>query len=289
VTRAGRESAIEAVDEDAGRASTACEASHRLPFIDGVYCTPPRRISLLARLFPSLMFYPQVVTAIFAASAKAKRGEYGTGDWCRTSLDLMRALENVGVRFQISGIEHLERAEAPCLIVSNHMSTLETAVLPTVIQPFRDVTFVVKESLVDYPVFKHVMRSRQPIALSQTDPRADFRKILEEGAARLEAGISIVVFPEGRRTLVFNPARFNTIGVKLAQRAGVPIVPLALQTDAWGLGGRRLQDFGKIDPKKPVHFAFGEPLRVHGRGGEENRAIIEFIQQKLELWRQEEQ
>jgi 1-acyl-sn-glycerol-3-phosphate acyltransferase len=157
-----------------------------------------------------------------------------------------------------------------------------------VIQPMRDVTFVVKQSLIDYPVFKYVMRSREPIALSQTDPRADFKKMLEEGPKRLERGISIVVFPEGRRTMTFDPGRFNSIGVKLAQRAGAPIVPLALKTDAWALGGRRLPDFGKIDPSKTVHFAFGEPLRVSGRGGEENRAIIEFIEQKLAQWRSAE-
>jgi 1-acyl-sn-glycerol-3-phosphate acyltransferase len=40
------------------------------------------------------------------------------------------------------------------------MSTLETFVLPYLIAPHRPMTFVVKKSLVEYPVFKHVMRAR---------------------------------------------------------------------------------------------------------------------------------
>jgi len=41
---------------------------------------------------------------------------------------------------------------------------------------------------------------------------------------------------EKERTVAFDPALFTSIGVKLAQRAGVPVVPLALLTDAWGNG-----------------------------------------------------
>jgi 1-acyl-sn-glycerol-3-phosphate acyltransferase len=136
----------------------------------------------------------------------------------------------------------------------------------------------------DYPVFKHVMRSRDLIAVTRTNPRQDLMAVLEGGLERLKKGISIVVFPQTTRTLTFNEKKFTTIGVKLAQRAGVPIIPLALKTDAWG-NGKRLKDFGKIDASKSVKFAFGAPMRVKGRGGEEHQAIIEFIAHKLKEWK----
>jgi 1-acyl-sn-glycerol-3-phosphate acyltransferase len=63
----------------------------------------------------------------------------------------------------------------------------------------------------------------------------------------------------------------------------VPIVPLALDTSAWGLG-RRLTDFGRIDPSKTVRFAFGEPLHVRGRGADEHQAIVNFIRGHLRTW-----
>jgi 1-acyl-sn-glycerol-3-phosphate acyltransferase len=75
----------------------------------------------------------------------------------------------------------------------------------------------------------------------------------------------------------------NSIGVKLAKKAGVPIIPLALQTSAWG-NGKMIKDLGKIDSAKKVYFAFDAPLMVKGKGGEEHEMIIEFIQAKLKEW-----
>jgi 1-acyl-sn-glycerol-3-phosphate acyltransferase len=259
----------------------------RLEFVDGVYRTPPRKISWLAQRFPSLTFHPRLVAAVLGASAKARRSKYADADWSHTSRVVMRALESVGVQFEITGMQHLENLDVPCVIASNHTGTLETAILPTIIAPFRRVTFVVKEALIEYPVFKHVMRSREPIALSQNDPRADLKITLVEGVERLHRGISVVVFPEGSRSPQFKPECFNTIGIKLAHRAGAPIVPLALSTHAWALGRGVLQDFGPIDPSKPVKFAFGAPLWVQGRGTEQHRAVIDFIQTKINAWRDE--
>jgi 1-acyl-sn-glycerol-3-phosphate acyltransferase len=163
------------------------------------------------------------------------------------------------------------------------MSALETFVLPAIIAPFKDVTFVIKRSLIDYPVFKHIMRSRDPIVVDRTNPRKDFEAVLDGGTARLKAGRSVIIFPQTTRTATVDPETFNTIGIKLARKAGVPIVPIALRTEAWG-NGRLLKDFGKIDPSKAVHFAFGKPLRIKGRGAEEHREIIEFILGKLKGW-----
>jgi 1-acyl-sn-glycerol-3-phosphate acyltransferase len=156
-------------------------------------------------------------------------------------------------------------------------------VLPAIISQFKDSTFVVKQSLVDYPVFKHIMRSRDPITVGRTNPRDDLKAVFEGGEVRLKAGRSIVIFPQTTRTEVFQPSEFNTIGIKLAKRAGVPVVPIALKTDAWG-NGRYLKDFGKIDPSKKVFFEFGKPLTIAGRGDEEHQQIIAFISGKLKEW-----
>ena len=257
--------------------------TNKLPAVDGVYRTTPRRISLLARLFPSLAFYWRMCGIVFSAAWKAKRGKYDGPTWASSSQDVLHALESVGVVFEITGLHHLESVDGPCLIVGNHQGTLETMVLPGLIQPVRETTFVVKRELIVYPIFKHVMISRDPIAVSQTDPRGDFKLMMSGGKERLAKGVSLVVFPQGERSEEFDPKQFNSIGVKLASRAKVPIVPVALKTDAWALGPI-ISDFGKIDPRKKVHFAFAPPIRVEGRGADENQAIIQFICDKLEQW-----
>jgi 1-acyl-sn-glycerol-3-phosphate acyltransferase len=250
------------------------------------YRTSSARVSAAAAAFPDAAFYSRFLLIVYRASIKARRGLYDGTAWAYSSFATLRALEQVGVIFEITGVEHLKGLRTPCVIIGNHMSVMETTILPGIVNPIRPVTFVVKESLLEYPFFKHVLRSRDPIAVTRTHPRQDFKTVLDEGAVRLGRGISIIVFPQTTRTEHFEPSQFNSIGVKLAKRAGVPIVPLALKTDAWG-NGRRLKDFGRVDPTKGVHFSFGAPLWVTGRGAEAHQAVIRFIGDRMERWRAE--
>ena len=259
----------------------------QLPYVNDTYRTAPRHISWFARAFPSLTFHSQWIATILRSCMLAKRARYGDQEWIDSSLEVLRSLESVGVQFEIDGLNHLRQLETPCLIIGNHMSSLETTVLPCLIQPLRRITFVVKESLLNYPFFKHVMRSRDPIPVSQTDARQDFKAMLDGGTERLAQGISLVIFPQGQRAAAFDPAKFNTIGIKLAKRAGVPIIPLALHTSAWSIG-RIVSEFGKIKPAQKVRFSFGAPLIVNGRGTDAHEATLQFITRNLQEWEEED-
>jgi 1-acyl-sn-glycerol-3-phosphate acyltransferase len=250
------------------------------------YQTPPgRRRSLLARVsrWPGLAFYLPVLRIVVRSGWLAVRGAYGDAEWVVASLGVIRAMEGVGMRLTIEGMGHLRGLGGPAVFVGNHMSTLETFVLPAIIQPVGAVTFVVKDTLLRYPVFGPVLRSRDPIAVGRENPREDLRAVFEGGQERLARGKSVIVFPQGLRSPGFDPARFNTLGVKLAARAGVPVVPLALRTDAWG-SGRFLKDFGRVDPSLPVHFRFGAPIPPDGSGADAHQAVIRFIQDALAEW-----
>ncbi len=254
-----------------------------IQYTDDSYVTPERPLPLSARWFPSLDFYWHAFLIVFEASRKAKRGRYDTREWCGSSVRILRALERVGVRVHIEGAKHFRDLSGPCVFIGNHMSTLETFVLPIIISTYRESTFVVKQSLVEYPVFKYVMRSRNPITVGRSNARDDLKAVLDGGTERLKAGTSIIIFPQTTRTAVFDPATFNTIGVKLAKKADVPVVPIALKTDAWG-NGKWLKDYGTIHREIPVHFAFGEPMKIKDRGAEEHQAIVDFISTRLKQW-----
>jgi 1-acyl-sn-glycerol-3-phosphate acyltransferase len=254
-----------------------------ITYMNGSYRTGAGPRSLLGRFLPEVRLYSRLLSLVWRGSAKAKRGHYATADWVASSLETLRALEEIGVVIEINGVDNFRTLDTPCVFIGNHMSTLETMVLPAIISQFIDSTFVVKQSLVDYPVFKHIMRSRDPITVGRTNPRDDLKAVFEGGEVRLKAGRSIVIFPQTTRTEVFHPAEFNTIGIKLAKRANVPVVPIALKTDAWG-NGRYLKDYGKVDPSKKVFFEFGKPLTISGRGDEEHQQIIDFISRKLKEW-----
>ena len=230
-----------------------------------------------------ISFYPQLFRIIWKNSRRAVKGDYDGDDWANSSLDILRALENVGVRFEITGLDNLKGFEGPAVFIANHMSTLETFVLPCIIHPVKPVTFVVKKSLVSTPVFGPIMRSRDPIVVGRINPREDLKAVLNGGAKKIEQGVSIVIFPQSTRSAVFNPEEFNSLGIKLALKAGVPVVPLALKTDAWGTG-KIIKDFGPVDKNKKVFFAFGEPMKIKERGAEEHQKVIDFIKDNLSQW-----
>jgi 1-acyl-sn-glycerol-3-phosphate acyltransferase len=244
------------------------------------YHSPKQPVSWFARSNPTAVFYAKILMIVLKSSWLCKKGLYTNDCWIQSSLNTIKALESVGGRFEIQNLGIFRKLESPCVFIGNHMSILETFVLPCLIQPYRDVTFVVKESLLSFPFFKHVMRNRNPIVVGRANPREDLRTVLEEGQNRLNANISVIIFPQTTRSIHFDPQKFNSLGVKLAKRGKVPVIPIALKTDAWGIG-RRFKDFGKIRPDKSVHITFGEPLLVQGSGKEEHKYIVDFIAKKL--------
>jgi len=247
------------------------------------YKTSDKAMSRTAALFPGLFFYLKMIGVVRKSARLSKRGKYDYAAWVDSSLAIIRALESVGVRMSILHMDAFRQLHSPCVFIGNHMSVLETFVLPGIIQPDMDVTFIVKQSLVDYPVFKHIMRSRDPIVVTRSDPRGDLKRVLEGGEERLRGGVSIIVFPQTTRTHHFDPGQFNSIGVKLAKRAGVPVVPFAVRSDAWGIG-KKIKDFGRIDPSKPVFIEFDEPRPIRDNEREVHQYMIAFIQDRLEKW-----
>jgi 1-acyl-sn-glycerol-3-phosphate acyltransferase len=253
--------------------------SYRSPQVKGGLLNRIRRDNWLFFVFG----YGAIV---LSTRGEARKGFYGDKEWADSSIDIFRLVERMGGVFGISGMENIIKNEGPVLFLSNHMSTLETMIFPGLIRPHRKVTFVVKDSLVRHPLFGDVMRSREPIVVGRTDPRKDFETVMNEGAEKLASGISIVIFPQSTRSEVFNPSEFNTLGVKLAKKAGVPVVPIAIKTDFWG-NGRLIKDIGKLDHTKTIHIKFDEPITVTGNGREENQKIISFIQDNLKAWESE--
>jgi len=268
-----------------------------VPLANDTYHSSESKPAIINRLFPSLFFYVHFVPIVWNSSRRLTRQrDYAIQDklipdsviWSTSSLYIMQALERVGVRFEISGLRHLHNLNESAVFIANHMSMLEAMILSAIIQPLVDVTFVVKESLINYPVFGPTMRAMNPVVVGRNDPRADLNEVLNGGTQRVKAGCSIIIFPQNTRNTVFNPDEFNTMGIKLAKKSNAPVVPIALRTDAWK-NGKWLKDLGPIDPKRKVYFCFGEPLSIQGNGKKQHQEIIDFISTKLNFWNEQEE
>ncbi len=228
----------------------------------------------------TVRLYTNVIKKIILSAIKANKGQYSYEELVVDGLKILDMMRNVGCKITIEGKENLKDLKPPCVFIANHMSTLETLVLPAVIGKEFKVTFVVKKSLLKYPFFGKILSALNPIPVTRENPKEDYKIVLQEGLKRLQEGISIIVFPQATREITFEPSKFNTLGIKLAKKANIPAVPIALRTDAWGVG-RIFKDFGKIDTSKPICFYIGKPLYIQDKGVKEHLEIIDFIQYSL--------
>ncbi len=210
----------------------------------------------------------------------AVKNKFDLEIWVASSYKIVENIEKSGGKLFIEGLDNISKVDGPVVFVSNHMSTLETFVFPSIIVPIKEITFVVKESLVSMPIFGAIMRSRDPIVVSRKNSRQDLLNVINKGKEILAEGRSIVLFPEGTRQEQFDPEKFNSLGIKLAKEAGVPVIPVAIKTDFWG-NGKLIKDIGPIRRKEPVCMSFGEPITITGNGKAEHKQVIEFITNKV--------
>ena len=231
----------------------------------------------------TVLYYVQLLPLIFGSARVAKRGGFTGEKWCRDAQLVTRFVESVGGRIEVGGLEGFGRHSGPFVFIANHMSMLDTFLLPGMILPFHRVTFVVKEALLRYPVFGAIIRAVKPIAVERENPRKDLKVVFEEGLRLLGQNRSIIIFPQATRSASFNAETFNTLGVKLARKAGVPVVPVALKTD-FQQNGRLIKEMGSVKLNRTVRMQFGPPLPVEGNGQVAHSQVVSFIRQNLSRW-----
>lgn len=153
-----------------------------------VYDSKPREPGFFTRAFPSLSYYLRVYfgTTLWTV-IKAKRGTFDDKAWLYSCNWFLDEVERTGIHVHADGLQYIDQLEGrPCVICANHMSTLETYMLPAILLPRFPVTFVVKKYLVEMPLFCDVMKSRSPVVLGRSNPREDLLKVLHEGSDRLK-------------------------------------------------------------------------------------------------------
>jgi 1-acyl-sn-glycerol-3-phosphate acyltransferase len=189
---------------------------------------------LRAYLFISV-FTP--LTFLFAASAlfwtlvDASGSAYAFHArlWARLSL-LM-----AGARVSLRGAEHLP--DGPVIFMSNHQSNFDILTLLAFMP--RQIYWIAKKELFDIPVFGASMRRGGYIPLDRSDGRKAL-KSMDNAAAIIRAGKSLVIFPEGTRSRDLQLLPFKRGGFMLALKAGVPVVPVTIN------GSGRINPAGRI-------------------------------------------
>lgn len=266
------------------------KAFHRLIAKSQRYVTP--RTGAAFRLGPfewmrAISFHSRILWVYQAARKMIKQGMFAsdgyTESYANRSWKSLYVTEALGGRVEVEGLGHLAKTPGPVVIISNHMSSLETILLPCFILPFKDITFVVKKSLRTHFAFGPIMCAVKHIAVGRENPREDLKRVLSEGTEMIRHGVSVVIFPQATRSVEFDLEGFNTLGVKLAARAGVPVIPLALKTDFMA-NGKWIKDAGYVYPERRIHFEFGAPITVDASGREAHATVVKYIVTHLKAW-----
>lgn len=255
-------------------------------FKEDTYKTPKETSRIFwdkLTLNSNIHFMVRFMTYIMQSRSIALKGKFSTEMWAENSYKIFKLVEECGGRYNMSGLSNISKNEAPTVFVGNHMSTLETMILPGIIANVKEVVFVVKDSLVKHPWFGPVIRARAPIVVGRKDSRADLKLVMQQGLAAIKEGKSVVIFPQSTRMQQFIPEQFNSLGVKLAAKAGVSVTPLALKTDFWG-PGKLFKDLGPIYREREIFLSFGEAMDVDGNGKTTHQATVNFIQTCLANW-----
>lgn len=135
------------------------------------------------------------------------------------------------VRCEVQGVENIPRDRAG-VVLAKHQSAWETMALQRWFYP---QTWVLKRELMSIPMFGWAISLLRPISINRSAITKAMRELCEQGKERLGRGVWVVVFPEGTRVAPGEKGRYQPGGGLLAERAGVPVVPVAHNAgEIWG-------------------------------------------------------
>jgi len=193
-----------------------------------------------------------------------------TRAWSRSVLWWLQLTCNL--RYEIKGTENVP--DKPGIVFSKHQSTWETIALQTI---FPLQVWVAKRELLWLPFFGWGLALMKCIAIKRGTGRAAIKQLVQQGKARLDEGISVMIFPEGTRTDFGTEAQYRPGGAILASQSGYPVVPIAHNA---GYYWPRHQFH-----KKPgtIKVVIGKPIETKGKTSHEViHEVKEWIENEME-------
>jgi 1-acyl-sn-glycerol-3-phosphate acyltransferase len=162
------------------------------------------------------------------------------------------------------------RVSGGCVVVANHSSHADTAVLlaalPAGAQP---VFAAAADYWFDVPVRRFVASSLIGVLPVRRSGADTYAQLLAAARPALKAGRTVVIYPEGTRSTDGSVGEFRSGALRLARDCGVPVVPVAV------LGTAEVLPKGaSFISHAPMRVRIGAPVDPHSASAPQLRAQV---------------
>jgi len=169
------------------------------------------------------------------------------------------------------------RVKGGCVVVANHSSHADTAVLLAALPPAAQPVFVAAADYwFDVPVRRFIAGSLAGVLPVRRSGGGSFEAMLAAARPALQAGRVVVIYPEGTRSMNGAVGEFRSGALRLARECGVPVVPIALTGTA-----DVLPKGGRYSPA-PVQVRIGEPVDPDAVSAPQLREQVVALRETLE-------
>jgi 1-acyl-sn-glycerol-3-phosphate acyltransferase len=131
------------------------------------------------------------------------------------------------IKYEIIGKENLP--PEPFVIASKHQSAWDTAIF---LQILNNPAYILKKELLSIPFFGSYLVAMDMIPVDRQGGAAAIKKLQADANDRLAKNQSIVIFPEGTRTLPTEklPYQPGIAFIYMALDQNIPVIPVALNS-----------------------------------------------------------
>lgn len=154
-------------------------------------------------------------------------------------------------KIKIVGRENIND-NVPSVLIANHISYEDILALYSIRKHFK---WVSKKENVLIPFFGWVMFFNRYIIVDRNNKRS-IRKMISDAGKNIHRGNSVLIFPEGTRSINGNMQRFKEGAFKIALENKASVIPILVS----GTEGAEEEKKGMINGRHTVNVDISEPV-----------------------------
>lgn len=177
-----------------------------------------------------------------------------------------------GINVRALGQQNID-AHKNYIYMTNHQSYFDIFALLAYLPV--DFKFILKQELMRIPLFGFAMKRAGYIGIQRKDPRKAVES-MKTAVKRIKNGASVVIFPEGTRSLDGRLQPFKKGGFNLALRSGCDIVPVTINNSY------RIVPKGSLRINKgffSIHI--GKPISIKDYNRKDVTQLMEMVRNAM--------